>query len=162
MKNIFKSILGIVALGAVGAAHAAIVTLPHSPTGPSLHIGDTGIVPVTLKSSGSFTDNFYFSLASTSSLKVALGGLGFSTLVGELYDDTTHKVVDSGLSFTLPSLTGGNDYDLIVKGKSPLGGIFAGVVHVSPAAVPIPAAAWLLLSGLVGVGAVARRRKSEA
>jgi hypothetical protein len=66
------------------------------------------------------------------------------------------------LQFTLPSLAGGDNYKLVVFGDAtaPLGGIFAGAVHVS-SAVPIPAAAWLLLSGLVGVGTMARRRTSE-
>jgi hypothetical protein len=34
--------------------------------------------------------------------------------------------------------------------------------EITPTVVPLPAAAWLLVSGLVGVGAMARRRKSEA
>src|ERR1019366_10110127 len=81
--NIFKSILGIVALSALGAAHAAVVTLPTSGPGPSLNIGDLGLVPVTYQASGSsFTDNFYFRLASTSNVdsnvtNVNLAGLGF-------------------------------------------------------------------------------------
>jgi hypothetical protein len=167
-RKIFKSILGIITLSVVGAANAAVVNLSTSPNGPSLNIGDTGLVPTTTVSSGSsFTDNFYFSLASTSkfSSKVAnisLAGFGFSTLTAHLFDITTSTFVGSGLNFTLPSLAGGDNYDLVVSGKalSPLGGIFAGAVHVS-AAAPIPAAAWLLLSGLVGVGAMARRRKSD-
>ena len=71
-----------------------------------------------------------------------------------MIDTTTHTVVGTGLDFTLASLAGGNNYDLQVSGApmTPLGGIFAGAVHVA-AAVPIPAAVWLLLSGLAGVGA---------
>jgi hypothetical protein len=168
-RKIFKSILGIVALSATFAANAAVVNLSTSPTGPILNIGDTGLVPTTTVSSGaSFTDNFYFSLASSSQLSsnvtnIALAAFGFANLNAQLYDTSTgNTLVGSGLQFTLPSLAGGDNYKLVVFGDatSPLGGIFSGAVHVS-SAVPIPAAAWLLLSGLVGVGTMARRRKSE-
>ena len=166
-RKIFKSILGIVALSVTGAANAAVVNLSTSPTGPSLNLGDTGLVPTTTVSSGaSFTDNFYFSLASNSQLSsavtnIALTGFGFANLNAQLYDTSTSTLVGSGLQFTLPSLAGGDNYKLVVFGDAtaPLGGIFSGAVHVS--SVPIPAAAWLLLSGLVGVGTMARRRTSE-
>jgi len=164
-RNILTLVLGIVALSGLGVAHAAVVTLPTSPTGPSLNIGDIGIVPVTYQS-GSFTDNFYFSLASTSKVDsgvtaVVLAGFGFSSLAAELINTTTSTVVGSGLNITLPSLTGGDNYDLRVSGTplAPLGGLFGGAVHVS--SVPVPAAAWLLISGLAGIGALARRRKTE-
>jgi hypothetical protein len=51
-------------------------------------------------------------------------------------------------------------YELIITGTTTgvSGGAYAGVVAASP--VPLPAAAWLLLSGLVGVGAMARRRRT--
>jgi hypothetical protein len=41
--------------------------------------------------------------------------------------------------------------------NSSVGGAF----YSTPAPVPLPAAAWLLLSGLAGLGFVARRRQAE-
>jgi hypothetical protein len=168
VRNILKLILGIVALSALGAANAAVVNLTTSPSGPTLNVGDIGLVPATAQSGGPFTDNFYFTMALTAGLdsgvtNVVIQGFGFSpgSLTTKLINYTTSAPVPggTGLNFSLPSLTGGDTYDLQVSGTplTPFGGIFAGAVHV----VPIPAAAWLLLSGLAGVAAMARRRKSE-
>jgi hypothetical protein len=38
------------------------------------------------------------------------------------------------------------------------GGAYAGLLQVTPSAVPLPAAAWLLLSDLLGMSLMARRR----
>ncbi len=68
----------------------------------------------------------------------------------------------TGTSFTRSSLSNDN-YDLQVSGDATgsLGGIYASAVAVT-ATVPLPAAAWLLLSGLAGTGAMARRRLTAA
>jgi hypothetical protein len=159
-RNIFKSILMIVTLIAIGTANATTVTLKQKTPGKKLDIGDTGIVPTTLVSGGStFSDDFYFRAVSNSEATVSIAGFGIPNLSAELIDITHPHTVNSGLSF-MGSLTGGDHYALDIFGtasSSPPGGLFSGAVYVTP----IPAAAWLLLSGLVGVGAMARRRKGE-
>jgi hypothetical protein len=167
-RKMLKLILGIIAMSAFGAANAAVVNLTTSPSGPTLSGGDLGVIPFTVQSSGFFTDNFYFTLAPTASkldsnvTNIALAGFGFTSLTAKLFNYTTSTAVPggTGLNFSLSSHTGGDTYDLQVSGTpwTTAGGIFSGAVRV----VPIPAAAWLLISGLAGIGAMARRRKSEA
>jgi hypothetical protein len=162
--------LGIALLAFAGAASATTVDLSASPTGPSLNPGDQGLVPTT-SVQGSFTDNWYFSLSQTSNVGLAITSINLSiapglntsisNLVAELVDNSTGNtvVVNGATSYSGLSLANGN-YDLIISGNADgtLGGIYAGAVAVQ--AVPLPAAAWLLLSGLASMGALARRRRS--
>src|SRR5450432_3625650 len=94
-------------------------------------------------SGASFSDDFFFTLPNTSKLdanvtQINLAGFGFSTLGAQLIDLSVSPtdVVGSGTNFSLASLAVGN-YELAVSGtaESPLGGLFAGAVHVS--SVPI-------------------------
>jgi len=66
-----------------------------------------------------------------------------------------------GGSFDLFNLPTGN-YELAVSGTpvGSAGGIFSGVISVD--AVPLPSAVWLLLSGVLGVAAMTRRRVPAA
>jgi hypothetical protein len=169
--NLLKSLVGIVLLGLAGAANATIVSLPSSPDGPALSPGDQGLIPTT-SVTGSFSNDWYFTLASISALGGAVTSIdltiaaGLNTaitgLTATLIDLTTTTTVASGTSFLVPSLAP-DKYDLRVSGTATgsLGGIYSGAVAVAATPVPLPAAAWLLLSGLAGVGAMARRRKSE-
>jgi hypothetical protein len=169
--NLLKSLVGIVLLGLAGAANAAIVSLSPSPDGPALSPGDQGLIPTTSVAS-SFSNDWFFTLASISALGGAVASIDLTVAAGlntaitgltaTLIDLTTSTTVASGsTSFLLPSLAP-DKYDLRVSGTATgsLGGIYSGAVAVATP-VPLPAAVWLLLSGLAGVGAMARRRKSE-
>jgi hypothetical protein len=115
---------------------------------------------------GSFTNDWFFSLNSPVGLTgsvVTFDLLSFDIkgLTVELTDTTTSTTYygPSGVTtFSLNSLPSG-PYELIVKGDATgsSGGYYSGGVQ----AVPLPAAAWLLLSGLGGVGVLARRRRVD-
>ena len=75
-------------------------------------------------------------------------------LDAQLYDGT--KPVGSGTDFSKTDLSGG-DYKLIISGDSFVSGAdcssYSGNIKLT--AVPVPAAAWLFLSGLAGMGLTA-------
>jgi hypothetical protein len=179
-KTLFKSLFGIVVLGIAASAHASSYTLlDNTFPGPSLNPSDVATFSNSFTKDITFSDNWEFSLGSNQ----GLGGLvnnevitiGLNTLEGispftvKLFAANgigipVGSALESGKTINLISLSSGN-YDLQIKGTvtgSGVGGIdgaYSGILTTT--AVPLPAAAWLLLSGLAGVGAMARRRKSE-
>ena len=171
LTTLVKTACAVSMVGLAGAASATTYTLPTSPVGPTLLNGDIGILSGTETGSSLQTTDFFFSLGAPSTLggvvtsfDLTVGtGLNYSIvgLTGTLTDTSTSTVVGSGSSFELTNLPGDN-YELAVSGTptGSLGGIFGGSIAVST--VPLPSAVWLLLSGVLGVAAMTRRREPMA
>jgi len=171
--NLLKSMLGILVMGIAGFAHATVYTLTdNNPPGPTLNPGDIANFGNSVAASTSFSDNWFFKLGQpgagglVTNIDVTVGAtsiLNISPFTVNLYAESggiiTGPSLASGTSFNLPALASGM-YDLVITGTATgiLGGQYVGTVAAS--AVPLPAAAWLLLSGLVGIGAMARRRRT--
>jgi hypothetical protein len=180
MKPAKKLLIGLgllVSMGA-GSVASAFVAVPLStnpllPTSLNLtEIGTFGVASID-PTSGFFYD-YYFNL--TYGAVSSSGSVGpVSSLPPFQVDGLTLSFFDlsadpgrltplgtsgSGPTFTTSALPNSSVlYNLRVTGSVPTGkvGSFSGLYQ----ALPIPAAAWLLLSGVAGLGAMARRRKIE-
>ena len=171
--NLFKSTLGILVMGVAGYAHAAsFILTDNSPAGPTLMPGDFANFGNSGAFGATFDDNWFIQLGQpgvggfVTNIDVTVGTtsvLNISPFTVNLYAESGGvpfgPSLGGGTNFNLPSLPSGM-YDLVITGAASgvLGGEYVGTVAASP--VPLPAAAWLLLSGLVGVGAMARRRRT--
>jgi hypothetical protein len=173
MKTGFPtSIVAVLLLSAAGAADASVVVdLGTASPGPTLAPSSVAQIPIDLVGQGTFSDNYFFTTSATASVGVSVASFeipsnySISGLDATLFN-STHTSVDSGQNFLLSSLPAGT-YELNVSGDAigPAGGAYAGVVKVDPPRpVPLPAGAWLLLSGLAGIAGVAssKRRRSSA
>jgi hypothetical protein len=161
-------------VGLCAAAGAAVVVLPTAGPGPLLSAGDAtyGSASVT---SGAFSVDYFFTLDGAASVRGQArdisGGFGsavdISNLQISLYQGTTmivSSVADAVNTLFAPVTLLAGNYILRISGigATPNGGVYETIAFVTAAPVPLPAAAWLLLSGLAGVGAFARRRATTA
>ena len=169
----FKMGLVLVALlGVASLADAAVVGLSPTSPGPTLNVGDLGLFASADTKGVAFNDNYYFAI-STGTL---LAGSAVSVLIPtfsqvsnfalELFNPSNVSIFSGTsafpgdpITFSLANVPLGI-YHLNVTGTytGSNGGTYFGNVSV----VPLPAAAWLLLSGVAGLGAMARRRKVAA
>ena len=165
--------VGAAMLGASGLANAATVDL--GPAGLGVPLSFSGFAPV-----GEFLDIFTFSLPpnggsgySVVNFPLSIPGVGsFNTIFSAMglfsnpdgilfnFDDLFLVGASTGgssLSLTLPAAAVGNMY-LGVTGitTGTIGGLYSGAI--SAAVVPLPPAAWMLGSALVGLVAVGRRK----
>jgi hypothetical protein len=180
-KTLLKSIMGIALLGAAVAANATVCSSPCDLTNsatvnPTLTPGETGLIPNTVVGDSPISTDWYFTLPSS----LGIGGAGIANnytvppagnfditgLSVTLYNAVSDTAVAGVLyfnghtQFSDSSLAAGTYYMQVTgTADGTLGGEYFGSASVS--SVPLPAAAWLLLSGLAGMGAMARRRKSE-
>jgi hypothetical protein len=168
--QILTSMVAVALLSAAGAANASVVLGSSSP-GATLAPPSVAQIPTQLLGPGTFSDNYFFTTSVSTSVGVSVASFEIPTeysisgLDATLYN-STHTSVDSGQNFLFASLPAGT-YEISVMGDAigPSGGAYAGVVTVNPPRpVPLPAGAWLLLSGLAGIAGVASstRRRSSA
>lgn len=120
---------------------------------------------------GIFTDTFNFSISTVSDLAasatnhslyfLSLSMLDISGFSMSIFDSSglISGPTGSGISVTNFSLPAGSSYFAQVSGTATglSGGAYSIAMLASP--VPVPAAVWLLGSGLIGLVGVARRKK---
>jgi hypothetical protein len=144
---------------------------PSAPPGwPASGFGfyDDWVFTISGASANSITSTIDLGSLQVSDLQVrlyALGGNELPTLgapSGGVIDSWSAPISGPGLSGSYsvisPTTLSAGTYVLEVRGNvtGTSGGSYSGTLNLAP--VPLPAAIWLLLSGLGGLGTIARRR----
>jgi hypothetical protein len=161
MKSAQRIAVVLVLISCAGLAQASMLSLGNSGGASTLlAYGDIAATPGAVTFTGTSSDYWFFNITSSFGVQTALALYsGGSLLMATLYQcndtgctshggalDSVHagnSMVDSlGTAYYEVDVTGtGNTYSMYVAG------------------VPLPPAVWLLLSGIAGLAATARRRK---
>lgn len=170
---------------AVAAAGAILIALALPAKAVTTLTLNDGVTPITTAGAdfgnsgliAAFTDFFSFSLAgatnfsTTASATNSAGditsftiavlsgqGLGGSVLFGS----TTPTQVGNSLALSTSGILAPGTYSVRITGVGSAGGSsYGGSVDVAPV-VPIPGALLLFGSGLIGLGALTRRKKKQS
>jgi len=166
-------VLGLASLGLSASVNAALYDANLAPTSaytitsfPYDNIsGDPGSGAV----SGSFGDFYDFTIIGNNEvasnavkLDLELGGekiFHISNLHADLWEDNAGTWVWKSSAFSFDNILADDNYRIVVSGDAD--GSSGGLYSLAVSAVPIPAAVWLLGSGLIGIAAIARRKTPD-
>jgi hypothetical protein len=154
--NLYNSVGASFDLDALGFANSASDTFysnAPSPLGVMSPVGSSATMNAISNVSFVGTVAFFYSSAVSGSVAVYSGANGTGSLLG------TIALVANSPDFSTwqqASLDFAGEARSILFG----GAIGAGIDNITVNAVPLPAAAWLLLSGLGGLGALRRRKRA--
>lgn len=114
-----------------------------------------------------FTDTFNFNITATSDVSASVADLTQYLYTFTVLKDNNLLMslnggaqVGNNISTAMLNLTAGS-YSAIVTGNAVgiAGGLYSVAMTAKPSAVPVPAAVWLLGSGLLGLVGIARRKE---
>lgn len=165
ISKIAASLAFLMATALSGAASANIINIA-SPVDQTLYVS------ATATSIGNFSNTYNFTISALSDAYASVTNhqlfynlftvLNIENLNMSIYNaaNTLLSSSGSGVSVLDANLAAGS-YSAVVTGTGTgiSGGFYAISIGATPQPVPIPAAAWLLSSGLIGLVTVTRRRK---
>ena len=157
IRSFFLSSMALVAFA--GVAQASTVNLTNVASGPLLALTDTGVIPGTSIGGASPADDWYFHIAGAATVFAQTVGAGIANFGFNLLDSSNTLIagVSGGTFLNLMAPIAPGSYHLHFNGTH---GTYSGTLQFL-APVPLPAAAWLMVSGLAALGAFARRRREE-
>jgi hypothetical protein len=186
-KNLVTFAASLLALMTAGLAQASLISFSFEGEIMSSPFGDPNVLPLGSKIdvTGVFEDNnapldgdILFSGVSGNTLSIDLLSLGILTEVNDARYDMPGQTQGAFLTFSSGTLTGFDYRSYYYDGDNPLGIKFTtgdmifdnGLPNTiygewDPGsllltAIPVPPAAWLFGSGLIGLSEVARRTRT--